>query len=152
MNTMETRNKLPVAIVFCPDFSSELETTLEHMHAWIAETPANRRAVEAIWLTDKHCKSLIELTTFKSDAGDVRLGILQTVEDHHNEYTQVGPYDELVVFGLRLTQEVRAECEEFGFDLFEETDQGFKAIRSSNQASDATSEPAPGADSSAHQG
>ncbi len=129
---MATEDKLPVAIVVCLDFSAQLELLLRRMHVWVIETPKNKRAADTLWSSDVHRKGLTELTTFRGAPANTRLGILQAVEDHHNEYTQPGPYDELIVFGRTLSPEIRTECEGFGFDQFEEREEGFRALRGSN--------------------
>ena len=123
---------MPVAIVARPDFSAELPSLAGRMHVWVIDTPENKRAVELIWSSQSYRSGPIELTTFKGDPENNVVGILETVEDHHSEYAQPGPYDELIVIGQRLTPEARAECEDFGFTQFEETEEGFRALRGSN--------------------
>jgi len=124
---MKTDDRLPVAIVARPDYSAELETFDSPVHVWVVDTPENKRAVESIWSSDAYRSGPTELTTFKAESGDNVVGILQTIEDHHSEYTQPGPYDELIVIGQKLTPEAKGECEDFGFNQSEETEEGFTA-------------------------
>jgi hypothetical protein len=52
-----------VAIVVTRDGSADLPSLARTHDVWIADTPANRAASEAVW--SKHSTDLCQVTTFK---------------------------------------------------------------------------------------
>ena len=54
---------------------------------------------------------------------------LDTIDLHHATYSANPPYTVLDVIGTLITARLRAELGEYGFDDFQETPQGFRAVR-----------------------
>jgi len=114
-----------VSLVVDRDYGSRLESLVTDA-VWIIDTPANRMAAEA----QRQEKEEADVTTFKSTAdtsADIALGILNTVDLHHGEYS--GGYSSLEVIGTQLTEELKSAIKELGFSRFESTTDGFRASR-----------------------
>lgn len=111
-----------VSLVVDRDYGSRLESLVTDA-VWIIDTPPNREAA-------KVCSQRDSVTTFKStgeSAALVCLGILNTLDLHHGEYS--GGYAVLEVIGTSLTEELSSAIEELGFSRFESTAEGFHASR-----------------------
>jgi hypothetical protein len=78
------------------------------------------------------------ITGFRFDreisAEDRFLTVLDTIDLHHGLYSSTSPYTEIVVLGARLTADSRAELSELGFTDFTETEGGFAARRTHEEA------------------
>jgi hypothetical protein len=62
------------------------------------------------------------------------LAELDTINLHHGPYSTASSYAEIAVKGARTTAEVRAGLSEFGFTDFTETEDGFTARRTQEEA------------------
>ena len=72
------------------------------------------------------------MTTFKSEAGSPENALLDefdTIDLHHGPYSANQPYTVLEVIGTSLTEKVKAELGQYGFDEFCSTMTGFRAVR-----------------------
>jgi hypothetical protein len=73
------------------------------------------------------------VTIFKtrddSSPEDTLIQELQTIDLHHGVYSANPPYTVLEVIGTGISDRVKGKFAEFGFDQFEPTSQGFRAIR-----------------------
>jgi hypothetical protein len=100
---------------------------------WIMDTPANRTVAQQIWTADPNRSHLEGVTTFKSPEGssseDILINELDTIDLHHGTYSTNPPYTVLDVIGTAITARLRAELAQFDFDEFQETAQGFRAVR-----------------------
>ena len=54
---------------------------------------------------------------------------LDTIDLHHGTYSANPPYTVLDVIGTAVTARLKAKLGEFGFDDFQETREGFRAVR-----------------------
>lgn len=97
------------------------------------DTPANRTAAQQIWAANPNRSHLEGITMFKvpegSSSEDILINELDTIDLHHGTYSANPPYTILNVIGTAITARVKAELAQFGFDEFQETPQGFRAVR-----------------------
>jgi hypothetical protein len=114
----------PVAIVFIPDYSVELENLSLRMPVWLADTPSNRGGAEEAWRAAAQWPQ-ISVTLFRPPAG------APTTEDWHTMLEQITlherSFDALEVFGAELSEVAREALVEGGFTRFDEMPSGFKA-------------------------
>ncbi len=115
-----------VAIVFDPDFGTQLERLAFHTPVWIVETAENRTAAEAAWRDAVEWPHLM-VTLFRPpeehpSKEDWR-GLFEQITFHERSF------DSVEVIGEPLTVVVRAALKELGFDRFDETRDGFRARR-----------------------
>ncbi len=100
---------------------------------WIVDTLANHTAVQKLWSEYPGRSHLEGVTTFKSADGcspeDCLLSILDTIDLHHGVYSADPPYTVLEIVGTPVSDRVRAELSEFGFNEFHGTNEGFRAVR-----------------------
>lgn len=113
-----------VAIVFEPDYSSQLEKTSFHMPVWLADTPANREAAEEAWRAAMEWPH-ITVTLFRPPSGqpmgeDWRMLLEQIA--FRERYL-----DAIDVIGSPFTEAARETLVEAGFGRFDETALGFRA-------------------------
>ena len=100
---------------------------------WIVDTHENRAVAQQIWDANPNRSHLEGVTTFKYDAAsspeDTLVSELGAIDLHHGAYSSNPPYTALEVIGTRISARLKGELSEFGFDEFQETAQGFRAIR-----------------------
>lgn len=115
-----------VAIVFDPDFASQLERLAFHTPVWVVDTPANRAAAEDAWHAAIEWPH-ITVTLFRPpDAhpskDDWRMLLDQIAFRERS-------VDAIEVLGSPLTLVARAVLVDAGFARFDETPHGFRAKR-----------------------
>jgi hypothetical protein len=122
-----------VFVVVDRDYGQHLTALAETGPVWIADTPVNRCAAEAIWVAHPNRRHLESVTTFKvldgTSSEDMLINELDTIDLHHGTYSANPPYTVLDVIGTPITARLKAELGEYGFDDFQETAQGFRAVR-----------------------
>jgi hypothetical protein len=133
-----TANTLPVLVIVDPRFGEKLRSVPVGQPVWITMSPANELIVRRLWECQEALDHLTGITGFRFDDGvsaeDRFVAELGTIDLHHGPYSSAPPYTEIVVKGARLTAEIRAELSELGFADFAETEDGFAAKRSHEEA------------------
>jgi len=122
-----------VFVVLDREFREQLSRLVEKSPVWIVDTPKNRAAAQSIWSANASRSPLVGVTTFKarddSSPEDVLISKLETVDLHHGVYPRIHPYTVVEVIGTGISDRVKENFAEFGFDQFEPTSEGFRAIR-----------------------
>jgi hypothetical protein len=122
-----------VLVVVDRDYGQRLAELAQSGPVWILDTPANRTAAQQIWAADPNRSHLKGVTTFKfreeSSSEDILINELDTIDLHHGTHSASPPYTVLDVIGTAVTARLKAELAQFGFDDFQETPQGFRAVR-----------------------
>jgi hypothetical protein len=115
-----------VHVIVAPNYGARLEGLPRGEPAWVADTPVNKPIIERMW-----AQKWPGITSFSVDlrAGSENwlVSILDQVELHHGEYSQLQPYSELYVTGAGLSSDLRKELESCGFKQFEDMPDGFFA-------------------------
>ncbi len=100
---------------------------------WIVDTPLNRTAAQRIWTVDPNRGHLDGVTTFEtgddSSPEDSLINELDTIDLHHGTYSADPPYTVLEVIGAGMSERVKTGLSEFGFNEFQSTTEGFRAVR-----------------------
>lgn len=121
-----------VFVVVDSDYGQHLTELSEMGPVWIADTPANRSVAQEIWAHPNR-SHLEGVTTFKVAEGtspeDMLINELDTIDLHHGTYSANPPYKVLDVIGTPITARLKVELGEYGFDNFQETARGFRAVR-----------------------
>ena len=101
---------------------------------WIVDTPPNRAAAESFWAANPDRINLNGVTTFKfevdSSPEQILINELDTIDLHHGMYSANPPYAVIQVIGASLGEALRSKLPELGFNEFETTNEGFRAVRS----------------------
>jgi hypothetical protein len=122
-----------VFVVVDRDYGQHLAKVAQEGPVWIVDTSTNRAAAQQIWAADPKRNHLEGVTTFKvpesSSSEDSLIDELDMIDLHHGAHSANPPYTILDVIGSAITARVKAELAHFGFDEFQETPQGFRAIR-----------------------
>jgi len=122
-----------VFVVLDREYGQRLAELAQTGPVWIVDTPANRPAAKQIWAANPNRSHLDGITTFKFEEGssseDILIDQLDTIDLHHGTYSANPPYTILDVIGTAITAKLKTELSEFGFDEFQETPQGFRAVR-----------------------
>ena len=97
------------------------------------DTPDNRAAAVKIWAVHATSSHLEGVTTFKPgddcSREDTLINELGTINLHHGSCSADPPYTILEVIGVVMSERLKAELAQFGFDEFEATVEGFRALR-----------------------
>ena len=127
-----------VAVIVDPTFGDRLFDIASRTPVWIVDTPANRTAIERHWAANSGQPHTDGVTAFKVDPAaspeDWCLNVLGDVDLHHGVYSHVPPYTVLEIYGVALTQDLRAALGERGFDTVLERADGFRATVSNAAA------------------
>ncbi len=123
-----------VALVVDPAYGDRLGALAVAMPVWIADTPTNRAAAEALW---RRAPSSIPhtasgaITTFQVQPSESRSAwarsILGDIDLHHGEYSHMPPYSALEVIGTEVTDDLREALSEYGLTEVESREDGFRA-------------------------
>jgi len=122
-----------VFVVVDREYGERLGELAQTGPVWIVDTPANRTVAQQIWAANPNRSHLDGVTTFKfgeaSSSEDILINELDTIDLHHGTYSANPPYTVLEVIGTGISAKLKAEVSQFGFDEFQETLQGFRAVR-----------------------
>jgi hypothetical protein len=123
-----------VHVIVAPDYGERLCGVPADEAAWVADTSTNHPFIKSIWAScpvEPYRGYLTGITSFKVAADktpeDWLLGVLDSVESHHSEYSQTPPYSVLRVIGTVLTPRIRSHLESYDFVKFEDLPDGFVA-------------------------
>jgi hypothetical protein len=109
-----------VAIVVDAAFGARLAALAERVHVWIRSSPANLAAAESVWRSRTNLPSSLDAgaRTFTCAAGaspeEALLGVLESVDLHHGEYSHDPPWSVLEVLGCAPTAAVEVAAAEYG--------------------------------------
>jgi hypothetical protein len=122
-----------VFVVVDREYGERLGKLAQTGPVWIVDTPTNRTVAQQIRAANPSRSHLDGVTTFKfgetSSSEDILINELDAIDLHHGVYSANPPYTVLEVIGTGITARLKAELSDFGFDDFQETDQGFRAMR-----------------------
>ena len=120
-----------MGIVVDPDFAERVHFLAHEMPVWIVDTAVNWAAAESHWRQEPDKKSTNGITTFKVDPmaspEDWCAGVLDTVIEHHGEYSHDPPVSSLEVIGAQPAASLIAILAERGFAELKPTRNGFRA-------------------------
>lgn len=126
-----------VHVIVAADYGERLRGLPACEAVWVADTSTNHPVIKSIWASSPGETSrgfLTGITSFQVAADktpeDWLLGVLDSVEDHHSEYSQTPPYSTLRVIGTVLTPRLREGLESYDFVKFEDLPDGFVAYKS----------------------
>lgn len=122
-----------VRIVVDRDFGERLAELEPGVPVWIVGTPLNAGVAQRLWKERNQENHLTGVTTFNDSAStspeDLLISELDTIDLHHGSYSSNPPYTILEVLGTPLSERIKVELTEFGFNKFHPTASGFSAVR-----------------------
>lgn len=122
-----------VFVVVDREYGQRLTDLVQEGPVWVVDTPANRVVAEEIWHAEPNRSHLQGITTFRfpedGSPEDILVNEFDTIDLHHGKYSANPPYTVLDVVGTTITPRLRTELGQFGFDEFQETPHGFRAVR-----------------------
>lgn len=122
-----------VFVVVDPEYGERLSELAQSGPVWIVDTQKNRAVAQKIWDDQPNRSHLDGVTTFKTGVDCLPEGTLinelDTIDLHHGTYSANPPYTVLEVIGAGMSERLRTELSQFGFDKFEATAEGFRATR-----------------------
>ena len=117
-----------VAIIVDRQFAKDsLNDIAKSMHVWLISSSINLKNSNEFYqeyLSESDDLLSDGITMFEADellsAEHVLDGILDEVDEHHNEYSHSPRWNELYVYGACLSENLRSILNEFGFSNFQE--------------------------------
>jgi hypothetical protein len=64
-----------------------------------------------------------------SSAEDLLVSVLDAIDLHHGSYSAIPPYAIIEVLGASLSNSIKTELSQYGFDEFHPNSAGFCAVR-----------------------
>ena len=126
-------NPYTVIVVVNRDFGKRLLELPPGVPVWIVDTPTNQAAAQRVRAERPTESHLQGVTTFKirdEESGeDSLIYELDSIDLHHGWYSAPTPYTVLEIIGTQLTDRVKIELSQYGFDEFQSTTEGFRALR-----------------------
>lgn len=117
-----------VALLLSDDFSDQLEGISKQMPTWVIDGARSVSVVEALRARGNFN---YPITVFFGKEGEERSDcaerLVGTVDEHHNDTADGGGYEELLVFGLPISDLKKEAFLENGFEEFQQSDFGFIA-------------------------
>ncbi len=122
-----------VYVVVERDFGEKMTELATGVPVWIVDTPFNTATAQRLRRERKQGNHLTGITTFNDSASlsaeDLLVSQLDTIDLHHGTYSASPPYTILEVLGVPLSDRIKTELSEFGFNEFNVTAAGFFAVR-----------------------
>jgi len=122
-----------IFVVVDREYGERLGKLAQTGPVWIVDTPANRSVAQQIWVANPNRSHPNGVTTFKfgetSSSEDILVNELDAIDLHHGTHSANPPYTVLEVIGAGISARLKVELSQFGFDEFQETAQGFRAMR-----------------------
>jgi len=122
-----------VYVVVEREFGEQLASLAPGVPVWIVNTPFNRVVAQRLWKERNQEGHLAGITTFKDleslSAEDLLVSELDTIDLHHGSNSANPPYTILEVLGAPLSDRIKAELSQYGFDEFHTNAAGFCAVR-----------------------
>ena len=122
-----------VHVVVDRDFGERLAELEPNVPVWIVDTPSNKTVAQRLWNERNQKNHLTGITTFRdsvsSSPEDLLVSELDTIDLHHGCYSSDPPYTILEVLGVPLSERIKTELAEYGFNEFHSTAGGFSAVR-----------------------
>jgi hypothetical protein len=122
-----------VSVVVDREFSEQLARLTPGVPVWIVDTSINKPVAQRLWRERPQSGSLTGITTFDASNSaspeDIVASMLGAIDLHHGVYSADPPFTVIEVFGARLTDKLKAELSEYGFNEFEPGSTGFRATR-----------------------
>lgn len=122
-----------VFIVLDREYGARLAELAVTGPVWIVDSPSNGPVAQEIWAARPGCTHLDGVTTFKTaedcSPEDTLINELDTIDLHHGVYSADRPYTVLEVIGCNMTERIKGELSDFGFNEFRVTPEGFRAER-----------------------
>lgn len=131
MNTNE--HATTVALVLDKEFGGHCLDLQKSMPVWIVDSPQNQLFVDRIRLNRPAEDAAVTVFQIRENEllSSVCERIVQSVDDHHNEFSQTPGYSELDVFGVSLADVSLRPFMELGFEEFVKSSTGFIARKGS---------------------
>jgi hypothetical protein len=108
-------------VVVDPAFGERLAPLPAGEPVWVIDTPINAPVAQRLWRERKNENHLTGITTFKpsADASPDQevIRMLDTIEEHHGEYSADPPYSILEIIGCPDSERLRSALGEFGFHV-----------------------------------
>lgn len=121
-----------VALVVDRAFGDRLSALARRLHVWVVDSPLNRPARDRVWSESPEYVLESGATIFADDGNAPDLlaaRILGDVELHHGQYSHSPPLSRIELYGTRLTPALQDALHDLGFASFEDTADGFIAVR-----------------------
>jgi hypothetical protein len=122
-----------VYVVVEREFGEQLANLAPGVPVWIVNTPPNRAVAQRLWKERNRRDHLTGITTFNdlesSSPEDLLVSELDTIDLHHGSHSANPPYTILEVLGAPLSDRIKAELSQYGFDEFQPNAEGFSAVR-----------------------
>ena len=127
-----------VSVVLDRDYGPRLSDLLKLGPVWAIDSEVNRAVAQRFWQGSPPRDELDGLTVFTAANDrapeDVLIDEFETIDLHHGSYSADPPYTAVRVIGTPLTERIRDELSEYGFNSFEVMDEGFRAARPMDEA------------------
>jgi hypothetical protein len=110
-----------VAVIAEHDAAARVRDVSARLPVWVVDTPTNRLAAAELREDAARAGSHGDVTLFRADPeglpDDWVVGILSTIVEHHGDYAHVPPLAALELYGVLVTDPLRAALSKHGFDL-----------------------------------
>lgn len=122
-----------IALVIAPDFGEKLRSLSSRLHVWAVDTSTNRKVAEEIWSalpspgTYKIESGVTIFTPHGTTAEDWCLGVIDSLDQHHDSLSHEPEYTVLEVYGVAPSDAILKAFPKFGFAEFVATAYGFIA-------------------------
>lgn len=110
-----------VAVIVETDAATRIRDVAARLPVWVADTPANRAAAEALRGDAPRGGNGPDVTLFRVDPEGVPddwvVQILGAVVEHHGARSRAAPLAALELYGVLVMDDLRAALSDHGFDV-----------------------------------
>jgi hypothetical protein len=127
------KNPYCVFVVLEQEYGAGLLNLLPSGPIWAVNTSTNRVVAQDYWSEHPEISYLDGITVFDfaNDASpeDTLVSELANIDLHHGIHSADPPYTILEIIGTNVTERIKQELGHYGFNRFDTTSAGFRAIR-----------------------
>lgn len=120
-----------IALILDPNYGHRLISLCLDMPVWIINSSENLCVINQLRENDSHRD--IQITNFSLNEGESLSHacerIIESLDQHYNEFALDGGYVELDVIGVTLNEVSKQPFSDLGFTQFAKTDDGFVAYK-----------------------
>jgi hypothetical protein len=120
-------------MVVDPTFGERLASLPTGEPAWVIDSPLNTPVAHRLWRERKDENHLTGITTFKPGANtspeEEVIRMLDTIEEHHGEYSADPPYSILEIIGCGDLEHLHSALTKFGFRVEASSSGSVVAVR-----------------------
>jgi len=122
-----------VAVIVDPQAGDKIRAIAEQFDIWVVPSPANSPVASQLQRKRVGVRPSTQVSIwshpFDPQTESDWCAVIDDVELHHGEYSHDPPVSTIEIFGAKMSAAAQKAFRLYGFDLFQDTESGFRASK-----------------------